>query len=231
MLRPVPPPCCLLPRWTTRLRGFVGVALLGLPSCTPVTHAGSTFDWVVTNQTTDTLRVGVRYPLDSSQVLPTDLPHLRRQWFADSAVEHGVGYRRNPLTRLVQHAGHWYYVQPQAWPSPLNDDAHGPRRWAQGNRLAGTLTYAVPPHGRQLVTQTICLPCDTIPLPRLLRATRWYPVAPCGSSSTPCPPVRSTTTRRERFMSSAWDPGLSCWSRTATEPSRETLVLLSKQPR
>jgi hypothetical protein len=168
MPRPVPPPCSLLPQWTTRLRSVVGVALLGLPSCTPVTHAGSTFDWVVTNQTADTLRIGVRYPLDSSQVSPTDLPHLRRQWFADSAVEHGLGYRRHPLTRLVQHAGHWYYVQPQAWPVATHDDAHGPRRWAQVNRLAGTVTYALPPHGTQSLTQTICLPCDTIPLPRLV---------------------------------------------------------------
>lgn len=162
-----PTPCYLLIRKATRLLGFGGVALLGLPSCTPVTHAGSTIDWEVTNQTTDTLRVGVRYPLDSSLVSPTDLPHLRKQWFTDSAVEAGVGYRREPLTRLVQHQGRWYYVQPQAWPSALNDDARGPRRWAQVNRLAGTLTYALPPHGTQRLTQTICLPCDTIPLPRL----------------------------------------------------------------
>lgn len=160
-------PYYLLSQWATRLLGFVGVVLLGLPSCTPVTHAGGTFDWVVTNRTMDTLRVGVRYPLDSSQVSRTDLLRMRKQWFSDSAAEAGVGYHRHPLHRLTQHEGRWYYVQPQAWPSALNDDARGPRRWAQVNRLTGTLTYALPPHGTQRLTQTICLPCDTIPLPRL----------------------------------------------------------------
>lgn len=168
MSRAVLPPRYLLPRWTTRLLSFVGVALLGLSSCTPVTHAGSTFDWVVTNQTMDTLRVGVRFPLDSSLLLPTDLSYLRKQRLTDSVAEDGLVARQNPLTRLVQHAGHWYYVQPQAWPVATHDDARGPRRWAQVNRLAGTLTYMLPPHGTQSLTQTICLPCDTIPLPQIV---------------------------------------------------------------
>ena len=46
-------------------------------------------------------------------------------------------------------------------------DARGPQRRAQVNRLAGTSTYALPPHGTRRLTQPSCLPCDTIPLPRI----------------------------------------------------------------
>jgi hypothetical protein len=75
--------------------------------------------------------------------------------------------RQNPLTRLGQHAGRWYYVYIQAWPVATRDDARGPQRWAQVNRLADTLTDALPPHGTRRLTKPSCWPCVTIPLPRI----------------------------------------------------------------
>jgi hypothetical protein len=106
--------------------------------------------WTVVNDSADTLRVRVRYPLDSTWLAtPEQLARVRQSWTQDSSAMNGQGYYSWPLRRLVCHHGRWYYVDSRLL--GVNGYSTGPEPYARLARAQGLLTYTLLPHSTQLL--------------------------------------------------------------------------------
>ena len=144
--------------------------LLAVPlffACTPPSKRE--VEWTVANRTADTLRVTVRYPLDSVRV-PSSLVDSTRQYLAkDSTIE----YWLRPLDHLAYHDGQWYEVRCTFFLINSYHDysADGVRHYARIDREVGALTYAVPPHSMQQLFESGGMPSDALSLPESQRMT------------------------------------------------------------
>ncbi|RZJ93836.1 MAG: hypothetical protein EOO60_04360 [Hymenobacter sp.] len=168
-------------RTTYRLCQFgpvLGTGVLALSTCTPPHKIPVTIvAWVVANNTSDTLVVTARYPLDSVRLAAARVPPAQQRWRLDSLAYGGRGFLRHPLRRLSVHREQWYQVDtPQREVNPFLDDTPEvrigrldslatwlyfkgneltaytpPGRVGRRDRLHGTVTYALAPHQKQVL--------------------------------------------------------------------------------
>lgn len=94
-----------------QISSLVILSAVVLPGCTPAQTSGGTVEWVVANHTLDTLRVVVRYPLDSVLVPLAEVAARRHSLKIDSADHARQGYIHPSLARLTTHKGKWYWVR------------------------------------------------------------------------------------------------------------------------
>ncbi|MGI4742624.1 MAG: hypothetical protein ACRYG7_46290 [Janthinobacterium lividum] len=136
------------------------LALTTLTQCTPPQSPNAITEWVVTNQTPDTLWVTVRYPLDSVALSAAAIVETRRQLRLDSADQlHQSGFYQPSLRQVAHARGQWYLVQNSTGDVVYQADHDpGPTESPRVNRVRGELTYRVPPHGTQHLLQTYAKP-------------------------------------------------------------------------
>jgi hypothetical protein len=133
-----------------------------LASCTPPQSSAPTTEWVLVNQTPDTLRVAVRYPLDSTAVTLAELSEARHQLKVDSVNSiRLIGYYRpHFLQHLTRHHGQWYLVQHTTdTPAYYADaDSRSSEQAPLINTTRGEFIYRVPPFSTQHVLETETTP-------------------------------------------------------------------------
>lgn len=140
-------------RW---LAGLLGLSVLAVPSCTPP-EKGDSAEWVVANQTPDTLWVTARFPLDSVKVPRTEVVARRHRLTVDS-IAHERSHRQS-LAHLTTHQGQWYWVRNSmggiaTWASCDTSAGHEP----QITDMRGVVCYRVPPHCTQLLVTSVFSP-------------------------------------------------------------------------
>lgn len=137
------------------------LALASLTQCTPPQSPMASTQWVVANQTPDTLWVAVRYPRDSVALTTAEVIATRHQLLADSVdLAHQNGFYQPPwLQHFTCHKGQWYLVQNTTANIVYHADHDpSPTQAPQVNRARGVLTYRVPPHRTQQLVSTNTTP-------------------------------------------------------------------------
>jgi hypothetical protein len=149
--------------------GLLGLFAGALAGCTPPQSGAGTTEWMVANQTLDTLWVAVRYPLDSAVVTATQLAECRSQLIADSVgLTRQNGFYQPSLRHLAYHKGQWFWVQNSVWGIVYRSDADpSPAQGPRINRVSGVLTYRIAPARTQLLLAADGGPDTQWPLPAI----------------------------------------------------------------
>lgn len=141
------------------LLGLLGLPVLVVPSCTPPETPAGSAEWVVANQTPDTLWVTARFPLDSVKVPQAEVATRRHRLTVDSAAHTGQHDYQPSLAHLTTHQQQWYWVRNSiggiaTWASCNTSVRHQP----QVNARYGVVTYQVPPHCTQVSVTAVFQP-------------------------------------------------------------------------
>ncbi|MDO7848017.1 hypothetical protein Q5H92_16755 [Hymenobacter sp. M29] len=154
---------------------FVLAGLVVLPGCTPSDSGWDKLEWVVANHTADTVRVQVRFALDSVRLSEEEQVAFTQEHLVSDTVDaEPRGPLTSPLDRIAWHRNHWYRVFTAGGFVNAYLDGDTRRQAQVVNLPAGVLLYPVPPHGTQRLFMTLTNSSDR----RWWQAVPVPPVAP-----------------------------------------------------